>query len=62
MKKNERNEIVCFQSDILLCGIARFSWGNKNKLRTFQHQKRRKFKNSHPQAKFTGSNKSALFL
>ena len=48
-KKNERNEIVCFyctQSDILLCGIARFSRGNKNKLRTFQ-----------PQTKFTGSYK-----
>ena len=48
-KKNERNEIVCFystQSDILLCGIAMFSRGNKNKLRTFQ-----------PQTKFTGSHK-----
>ena len=41
----ERNEIVCFyciQSDILLCGIARFSRGNKNKLRTFQPQKWKK--------------------
>ena len=48
-KKNERKEIVCFystQSDILLCGIAMFSRGNKNKLRTFQ-----------PQTKFTGSYK-----
>ena len=44
-KKNERNEIVCFyciQSDILLCGIVRFSRGNKNKLRTFQSQKWKK--------------------
>ena len=41
-KKNERNEIVCFccdQSDILFCGIARFNWGNKKELRTFQPQK-----------------------
>ena len=33
--------MVCFycaQSDIL-CGIARLSWGNKSKLRTFQSQK-----------------------
>ena len=64
-KKNERNEIVCFyctQSDILLCGIARFSRGNKNKLRTFQPQKLKKIKNSQPQTKFTGSykKKSAL--
>ena len=59
-KKNERNEIVCFyctQSDILLCGIARFSRGNKNKLRTFQPQKWKKIKNSQPQTKFTGSYK-----
>ena len=45
-KKNERNEIVCFyctQSDILLCGIARFSRGN-NKLRTFQPQKWKKLR------------------
>ena len=44
-KKNERNEIVCFyctQSDFLLCGIARFSWGNKSKLRTFHPQKWKK--------------------
>ena len=44
-KKNERNEIVYFyrtKSDILLCGIARFSLGNKNKLRTFQSQKWKK--------------------
>ena len=41
-KKNERNEIVCFyctQSDILPCGIARFTRENKNKLRTFQPHK-----------------------
>ena len=59
-KKNERNEIVCFyctQSDILLCGIAKFSRGNKNKLRTFQPQKWKKIKNSQPQTKFTGSYK-----
>ena len=59
-KKNERNEIVCFyctQSDILLCGIARFSRGNKNKLRTFQPQKWKKIKSSQPQTKFTGSYK-----
>ena len=59
-KKNERNEIVCLyctQSDILLCGIARFSRENKNKLRTFQHQKWKKYKNSQPQTKFTGSYK-----
>ena len=34
----------CTQSDILLCGIARFSQGNKNKLRTFQPQKKKKKK------------------
>ena len=57
-KKNERNGIVCFyrtQSDILLCGIARFSQGNKNKLRIFQPQKGKKIKNSQSQTKFTGS-------
>ena len=57
-KKNERNEIVwfyCTQSDILLCGIARFSQGNKNKLRTFQPQKWNKIKNSQLQTKYTGS-------
>ena len=44
------------QSDILVCGIARFSWGNKNKLRTFQPQKgKKKKKNSQPQTKLTGS-------
>ena len=51
---------MCFyrtQSDILLCGIARFSRGNKNKLRTFQPQKLKKIKNSQPQTKFTGSYK-----
>ena len=59
-KKNERNEIVCFysiQSGILLCGIARFSRGNKSKLRTFQPQKWKKIKNSQRQTKFTGSYK-----
>ena len=38
---------MCFyytQSDILLCGIARFSRGNKNKLRTFQPQKWKKLR------------------
>ena len=56
-KKNERKKIVCFYStkpDILLCGIARFSRENKNKLRTFQPQKWKKIKNSQPQTKFTG--------
>ena len=46
-KRNERNEIVCFyftQSDILLFGIARFSWWNKNKLRIFQKWKKKKKK------------------
>ena len=46
-KKNKRNEIACFyrtQSDILLCGIARFNRGNKNKLRTFQPQKGKKLR------------------
>ena len=46
-KKNEINEIVCFyytQSNILLCGIARFSRGNKNKLRTFQPEKWKKLR------------------
>ena len=59
-KKNERNEIVCFyrtKSGIFLCGIARFSGGNKNKLRTFQSQNGKKIKNSQPQTKFTGSYK-----
>ena len=39
--------MVCFyctQSDILLCGIARFSRANKNKLRTFQPQKWKKLR------------------
>ena len=36
--------------DILLCGIARFSRGNKKELRTFQPQKsKKKNKNSQPQ-------------
>ena len=55
--------MVCFyytQSDILLCGIARFSRGNKNKLRTFQPQKLKKIKNSQPQTKFTGSYKKRV--
>ena len=49
---------MCFyrtQSDILLCGIARLSRGNKIKLRTFQSQKGKKNKNSQPETKFTGS-------
>ena len=61
-KKNERNEIVCLyctQSDILLCGIARFNRGNKNKLRTFQPHKWQKI-NSEPQTKFTGSYKKRV--
>ena len=56
-KKNERKKIVCFYStkpDILLCGIARFSRENKNKLRTFHPQKGKNNKNSQPQTKFTG--------
>ena len=64
-KKNERNEIVCFyctQSDILLCGIARFSRANKNKLRTFQSQKWKKIKSSQPQTKFTGSYKKRVYF
>ena len=53
-KKNERNEIVyfyCTQSGILLCSIARFSRGNKTKLRKCQSQKWKKIKNSQPQKK-----------
>ena len=49
---------MCFhsaRSDILFRGIARFSWGNKNKLRIFQPQKGKNVKNSQPQTKFTGS-------
>ena len=56
---------MCFystQSDILLCGIARFSRGNKNKLRTFQPQKLKKIKNSQPQTEFTGSYKKESVL
>ena len=57
---------MCFystQSDILLCGIAMFSWGKRNKLRTFQSQKRKKIKKSQPQTKFTGSyKKKSVFL
>ena len=53
----------CTQSDILLCGIARFSRGNKNKLKTFS-LKNEKIKNSQPQTKFTGfiKKKSVLQL
>ena len=32
------------EKDILLCGITRFSRGNKNKLRTFQPQKWKKIR------------------
>ena len=32
------------EKDILLCGITRFSRGNKNKLRTFQPQKWKKLR------------------
>ena len=59
-KKNVRNEIVffyCHQFDIFLCGIARFSLGNKNELRTFQPQKWKNIISSQPQTKFTGSYK-----
>ena len=64
-KKNERNKIVsfyCTQSDILLCGIAKFSWGNKNKLRTFELQKWKNIKNSQPQTKFTGSYRKRVYV
>ena len=49
----------CTQSDIPLCGIARFSRGNKKKLRTFKPLKneKKKKKNSQPQTKFAGSYK-----
>ena len=43
----KKKSVVCFystQSDILLCGIARFSRGNKNKLRTFQPQNEKKLR------------------
>ena len=45
-KKYERNEIVCFYCGQfhIVCGIAKFSQGNKNKLRTFQSQKWKKKK------------------
>ena len=42
---------------IFFCGIARFSRGKKNKLRTFQPQKWQKIKHSQPQTRFTGSSK-----
>ena len=51
---------MCFyrtKPDILLCATARFSQGNKSKLRTFQPQKGKKNKNSQPPTKFTGSYK-----
>ena len=58
-KNNEKNESVFIVlSLILFCGIPTFTGGNKNKLRTFQPQKwkkKKKIKNSQPQAKFTGS-------
>ena len=37
--------------------MARFSRGNKNKLRTFQSQKRKKIKYGQPETKFTDSYK-----
>ena len=45
-KKYERNEIVCFYCAQFhtVCGIAKFSQGNKNKLRIFQPQKWKKTK------------------
>ena len=46
-EKEWKKKIVCFystKSDILLCGIARFSRGNKNKLRTFKPQKGKKIR------------------
>ena len=52
----KKKSVVCFystQSDILLCGIARFSRGNKN----ISASKMKKIKNSQPQTKFTGSYK-----
>ena len=64
-KEWKKWNIVCFyctQSDILLCGIARFSRGNKSKLRTFQSQKWKKIKNRQPQTKFTGSYKKRVYL
>ena len=55
--KKKNLNFNCTKSDILLWGIARFSRGNKKKLRTFQPQKWKKIKNSQPQTKFTGSYK-----
>ena len=43
------------QSDILLCGIASFSRGNKKKLRKFQPQKGKKIKDSQLETKINGS-------
>ena len=45
---------------IFFCGIARFSRGKKNKLRTFQPQKWQKIKHSQPQTKFTDSYKKSV--
>ena len=64
-KEWKKWNIVCFyctQSDILLCDIARFSRGNKNKLRTFLPQKWKKIKNSQPQTKFTDSHKKRVYF
>ena len=63
-EKNERNEIVCFyctQSDILFCRIARFSQGNKNKLRTYQPQKWKKLRTASLKQNFTGSYKKRVY-
>ena len=50
----------CTQSEILLCGVARFSRAN-NKLRTFQPQKcKKKIENSQPQTNFTSSYKKKI--
>ena len=51
------NSVFSLYCLTFFCGIARFSRGNKNKLRTFQPQKWNKIKNSQPQTKFTGSYK-----
>ena len=44
----------CTQSDILLCGITKFSRGNNN----ISASKMKTNKNSQPQIKFTGSYKN----
>ena len=57
------NSVFIVLSLTFFCGIARFSRGNKNKLRTFQPQKWKKIKNSQPQIKFTGSyKKKSVYL